>query len=83
MKPTIRDPAVQRRFRLALDLYEVAEAMKRQQIRRRHPELDEEGVQRLVVEWRQTRPGAEHGDGEGRPAPHRFAAWPQTPSPRR
>lgn len=60
------------RVRLALDFYEAGEGMMRQQIRRRFPEADPPAVERMLVCWLRTRPGAEHGDGAGRPK-----GWPR------
>ena len=65
----IRDPVVLKRREVAFDLCEMAEAMMRQNLRRRHPGLDGVGIERKLVEWRLRRPGAEHGDGVGRPIP--------------
>lgn len=62
MEP-IRDPEVMRRMELAFDLYEFSDQLMRQNLRRRHPEADEAEIERRFVEWLQTRPGAEHGDG--------------------
>lgn len=56
------------RMKMAFDLYEVAEMMMRQNLRRRHPQADEVEIERLFVSWLQRRPGAEHGDGVGRPS---------------
>jgi hypothetical protein len=56
------------RMKMAFDLYEVAEMMMRQNLRRRHPQADEAEVERLFVSWLQRRPGAEHGDGVGTPS---------------
>ena len=63
------------RVRLALDLYEVGERMMRQQLRRRFADADPAAVERMLVSWLRTRPGAEHGDGVGRPA-----TWPRSGS---
>lgn len=68
-KPVIRDPAVLKRMEVAFDLYETAQAIMRQNLRRRHPDLDEDEIERRLTEWRHERPGAEHGDGVGRPVP--------------
>lgn len=66
------DPeAVQRRMQTVCDLFEAALALQRQNLRRRHPEASEERISELVQEWLFHRPGAEHGDGVGRPIP-----WP-------
>lgn len=53
------------RLRLALDLYEVGEAMVRQRVRRDHPGIDEAGVNARVRAWLRHRPGAEFGDHPG------------------
>lgn len=52
---------------LALELAEVAERMMRQNLRRRHPDATDAEIEAGVTEWLQRRPGAEHGDGVGRP----------------
>lgn len=65
--------AAARRFRTALELCELAEDIFRQKLRRDRPEADEAEIEALVVQWRRTRPGAEHGDSVGRPIP-----WPRT-----
>lgn len=71
MQP-IRDPEVLQRMELAFDLYEAAEEIMRQNLRRRNPEASEEEIEEGIREWLGRRPGAEHGDGEGRPANRRF-----------
>jgi len=60
------------RFRVVLDLAAAGEAMMRQNLRRRCPEASDQEIERLLTEWFLTRPGAEHGDGPGRPGP-----WPR------
>ncbi len=60
------------RFQLALSLYELAENMLRQKLRRKHPEASAEEIDLRVAEWRLRRPGAEFGDGPGQPV-----AWPR------
>jgi hypothetical protein len=62
------------RFGLALDLYAVGEALVRQRICRDHPDLDPVEVEACLVAWLESRPGAEWGDADGRPA-----QWPRTP----
>ena len=66
--------AVAERMRLAFDMYATGEALMRQRIRREHPDLSPAEVEARLVAWLQTRPGAEHGDAEGRPG-----TWPRTP----
>ena len=50
---------------MAFELYEVAEAMKRQNLRRRHPHLDDAEIEERVLEWLSSRPGVEYGDADG------------------
>jgi len=59
-------------FEMVLALYELGEATLRQKLRRTHPEASEERIDAWVAEWRERRPGAEHGDGEGIVVP-----WPR------
>lgn len=61
------------RFQMALSLYELAEEMLRQKVRRQHPDASSDEIDRLVIEWWMRRPGAEHGDGPGQKI-----AWPRT-----
>ena len=51
-----------------LDLFEAALDLQRQNLRRRHPEASEDEIEILLGNWLEHRPGAEQGDGEGRPA---------------
>lgn len=55
------------RARLTFDLSETARRMMAMNLRRRNPTATEEEIERRLVEWTMTRPGAEHGDAEGRP----------------
>jgi hypothetical protein len=64
--------AAARRFRLALELFETGVDMMRQKLRREHPEWSDVEVDAQLAAWLRKRPGAEHGDAEGRPAP-----WPR------
>jgi hypothetical protein len=64
MKPT-RDPEVMARMRRAFDLYEAAEAMMRQNLRRRFPGESEEQIEQRVRAWLRSRPDAEIGDASG------------------
>ena len=75
-RKTIRDPAVLQRMEVAFDLCETAEVMMRQNLRRRHPDLEDAEIEELLGQWRLRRPGAEHGDGVGRPVPKdRIEKW--------
>ena len=60
------------RLRLALDLFSTGEQLMRQRLRRAHPDLPAREIELRLVEWLQTRPGAEFGDSPGTPA-----AWPR------
>ena len=72
----IRDPAVLKRMEITFDLCETAEVIMRQNLCRRHPDLDAAGIERLLIEWRHRRPGAEHGDAVGRVIPKdRVTKW--------
>ena len=61
------------RFRTTLGLFELGEAMLRQKLRRKHPLADEADIEAYAREWLERRPGAENGDGVGRPV-----AWPRS-----
>ena len=55
------------RLRIALEMFDEGVELMRRNLSRRHPDSSEEDIERLLVEWLHERPGAEHGDGEGRP----------------
>ena len=55
------------RLRMALSLFDDGVAIMRGNLRRRHPDADEEELRRRLREWLYDRPGAEQGDGCGRP----------------
>jgi hypothetical protein len=57
------------RLRQALDLFAAGESLMRARLRREHSAADEAEIERLLVEWLGTRPGAEYGDSSGRPRP--------------
>ncbi len=69
---TTNKELVAERFRTTLELFELGEAMLRQKLRRKHPLASEAEIEAHVREWLERRPGAEHGDGVGRPV-----AWPR------
>jgi len=76
LRDVICDPAVLKRMEVTFDLCETAEVIMRQNLRRRNPGLDAAGIERLLIEWRHRRPGAEHGDAVGRPIPKdRVTRW--------
>ncbi len=60
------------RLVLAFDLYEAGEQIMLQNLKRRHPDAGHEEIERRLGEWLCRRPGAELGDGAGRPV-----AWPR------
>lgn len=60
------------RLRQALRLHEEGVKLMRENLRRRHPDLPDEEIERRLNVWLSERPGAEHGDGEGVPA-----TWPR------
>lgn len=62
-----------RKFRVVVDLFRTGVDMKYRQLRRLHPDATAAELRRLLRAWLHERPGAELGDGEGRPIP-----WPRT-----
>ena len=60
------------KLRLALLMSAEGFTMKRLQLGRRFPDADAAEIDRLFRAWLQERPGAEHGDGVGRPV-----VWPR------
>ena len=71
MNPRAKE-IVAERFRLALDIYDFSERMLEQKLRRKNPQATEAELEAGIVEWLQRRPGAELGDGAGRPI-----SWPR------
>jgi hypothetical protein len=53
-------------FRAALDLFQTGVDLMRQNLRRRHPEVGNEDIERHLAAWLHERPGAEPGDCPGR-----------------
>ena len=49
---------------MAFELYELAEAMQRQNIRRRHPELSDAEVEERLVQWLARSPEEEIGEAD-------------------
>lgn len=68
----IRDPEVMARMAATDDLFRSALLMIRQNVLRRNPDADESEIETAIEAWLDRCPGAEHGDGEGRPS-RRFA----------
>ncbi len=61
------------RLRTALELQETGIALMRQSLARRFPQDSEAEVAARLAHWLRDRPGAQKGDGEGRPV-----AWPRS-----
>jgi hypothetical protein len=57
------------RLRTALEMFELGEAIMRQNLRRADPEASEHDIDARLRVWLLERPGAEHGDAPGRPRP--------------
>ena len=53
----------------ALELADLAERMVRERLRRAHPDESDDEIERRVLAWLHTRPGAEQGDAAGRVVP--------------
>ncbi len=68
MRHSIRDSNVLARMESAFELYELAEQIMVQNIRRRHPGLSDEEIEERLVAWLQRRDDADH---YGRPT-HSF-----------
>ncbi len=52
---------------LALEMFDLGVAIMEQNLRRRWPRKSRRQIQEMLSRWLQTRPGAELGDGPGRP----------------
>ena len=61
------------RLRTAFDLCALGESMRRAQLRREHPDADDDDIEAMLGDWLETRPGAEHGDAWGR-----AISWPRS-----
>lgn len=59
--------AATRRLLVALDLFRDGEAIMRQNLRRRRTGASDTEIDRALVTWVRTRPGAVGGDCPGRP----------------
>ena len=51
------------RFQATLDLFATGVALRRQSLRREHPEALDDEIERMINQWLSHRPGAEFGDG--------------------
>jgi hypothetical protein len=66
---------IAKRIALAFDLYATGESLKREQIRRQHPELDPDAVEHRLLAWLTDRPCSPSGDVLGR-----RTTWPRLKS---
>jgi hypothetical protein len=66
MSSDTSNEAAAARLRVALELFETGVEMKRQQLRRDHPDLTGDEIEARVAAWLRERPGAEFGDAVGR-----------------
>jgi hypothetical protein len=60
-------PSTRDAFRTTLDLFNTGLDLMRQNLRRTHPQANEEEIDRRLQQWLRERPGAEAGDCPGRP----------------
>lgn len=60
-------PSASDAFRTTLDLFSTGLDLMRQNLRRDHPQADDDEIDRRLRQWLHERPGAVSGDGEGRP----------------
>ena len=72
MSSDTSNEAAAARLRVALELFETGVEMKRQKLRRDHPDLSGDEIEARVAAWLRERPGAELGDAVGRPV-----TWPR------
>lgn len=54
------------KLQMSLAMFDYGCDLMRENLRRRHPELDEAAVEERLRAWLRERPGAPNGDGEGR-----------------
>ena len=72
MDDTERERAVAERVRTTLELVALAEDMIRAKVLRENPEATVAEIEEAIGRWYAHRPGAEQGDGVGRPG-----TWPR------
>jgi hypothetical protein len=70
--PSDADRSAAARLRTAFDLFVAGERMMRQNLKRRYPEASDREIDERLRQWMRLRPGAEHGDADGRPV-----EWPR------
>ncbi|MEX1364386.1 MAG: hypothetical protein AB1Z98_14765 [Nannocystaceae bacterium] len=54
-------------MRTTVQLADLAVRVMRQNLRRRHPDESDQEIEERLRAWVRARPGAEHGDCDGRP----------------
>lgn len=61
------------RMCVTFELFDAGVALMRQNVRRRHPDASDAGLEERLTQWLHHRPGAEFGDSAGvlRPLPVR------------
>ena len=59
-------PSIAEAFRITLDLFGTGLDLMRQNLRRSHPDVDDEDIERRLQQWLLDRPGAVAGDCPGR-----------------
>lgn len=67
------EPSPEEKLRLSLEMFTYGCEMMRLNLRRSHPQASDTEIEELFRAWLRTRPGAEHGDGVGRPV-----KWPRS-----
>jgi hypothetical protein len=67
MEKNCGDDLARQRLAMAFDLYDAAETMMRQNLRRRHPDASDDEIEQRLVRWLLTRSG--EGDTVGRIVP--------------
>ena len=67
-----RELTVAEKLRLTIDLCESGVDVQRERLRREYSGESADEIDRRLRAWLRERPGAEHGDADGRPAPDRF-----------
>jgi Rv0078B-related antitoxin len=63
----MRETTADESLRVALDLFDTGVALMLENLRRQYPQADEDELTRRLAAWLRDRPGAEAGDGDGRP----------------
>jgi hypothetical protein len=61
------------RLRATCALADAARELMRARLKLEHPEATNQAIEGMLSDWLRTRPGAEHGDGVGRPG-----RWPRS-----